>query len=589
MPSLAGYVSTREPLQLFEEFTAQITKSEPDFERGLASMDEKLGAGFVQNLTAALGTEAALALTGLSTSGPTWVMASVANNPAVIDSSLQKLVETFNAELGPDEQGKRIVLEQESAGGRTWSTMKPGGLPLGITWTYDRGYMVAASDRASAERAIATRNGGSPLVWSPEFLGQLPSSAGLHPSAFAWLNAKGALGILSTLTPNPALGELVAGRDPILVVFDGTPEQIHAASRTRISGLIMDVMLFESLGRATLGQQSDVVPASNAPGSERALDTTPVVELENLKVKLGRREILHGITCRLGVSGTGKAVGLLGPNGAGKSTLILTLLGFLRPSAGRARILGMDCRRNMGEARSRIGYMPENDSFVGEMTAVTFLRQMAELSGLPPKAALEKAHEVLFHVGLGESRYRELRTYSYGMKQMAKLAQAIVHGPELVVLDEPTNGLDPAARRRMLKLVADMKEEQGMNVLVCSHLLRDIEQVCDEAVIMKDGAIVHHCNLEEERRSNRSLRRARGDRRRSEPADGPAGDRRRGRVRRRRALAYRPAGGGRGRSHLGARGAAEPAGEEAHAPPGHAGGDLPESHGPPGAHARGRR
>jgi hypothetical protein len=162
-------------------------------------------------------------------------------------------VETFNAELGPDEQGKRIVLEQESAGGRTWITMKPGGLPLGITWTYDRGYMVAASDRASAERAIATRNGGFPLVWSPEFLGQLPWSAGLHPSAFAWLNAKGALGILSTLTQNAALGELVAGRDPILVVFDGRPDQIHGASRTRISGLIMDVMLFESLGRATQG------------------------------------------------------------------------------------------------------------------------------------------------------------------------------------------------------------------------------------------------------------------------------------------------------------------------------------------------
>ena len=196
-------------------------------------------------------------------------------------------------------------------------------------------------------------------------------------------------------------------------------------------------------------------------------------------------------------------MGLLGPNGAGKSTLILTLLGFLRPSGGRARILGLDCRHNMGEARSRIGYMPENDAFIGEMTAVTFLRQMAELSGLPPKAALEKAHEVLFHVGLGEARYRELRTYSYGMKQMAKLAQAIVHGPELVVLDEPTNGLDPAARRRMLKLVVEMKEEQGMNVLLCSHLLRDIEQVCDEAVILKDGAIVHHCNLEEERRSNR--------------------------------------------------------------------------------------
>jgi ABC-2 type transport system ATP-binding protein len=229
---------------------------------------------------------------------------------------------------------------------------------------------------------------------------------------------------------------------------------------------------------------------------------TPVVELENLTVRLGRREVLRGITCRLGVSGTGKAVGLLGPNGAGKSTLIVTLLGFLRPSAGRARILGFDCQRSMGEARSRLGYMPENDSFIGEMTAVAFLRQMAELSGVPPDAALEKAHEVLFHVGLGEARYRELRTYSYGMKQMAKLAQAIVHGPELVVLDEPTNGLDPAARRRMLTLISEMKGA-GMSVLVCSHLLRDIEQVCDEAVILKDGAIVHHCNLEEDRRSNR--------------------------------------------------------------------------------------
>jgi hypothetical protein len=245
---LAGYVSTREPLQLFEEFTAQIVNLEPDF------ADEKLGVGFLQNLAAAFGTEAALALTGLSTSGPTWVMASVAYNPAVIDSSLQKLVETFNADLGPDEQAKRIVLEQESAGGRNWSTMKPGALPFSVTWTYDRGYMVAGSERAVAERAIATRNGGFPLVWSAEFLGQLPWSAGLHPAAFAWLNAKGALGILSVLTPNATLAELVAARDPILAVFDGTPEQIHGASRTRITGLIMDVMLFESLNRATLGR-----------------------------------------------------------------------------------------------------------------------------------------------------------------------------------------------------------------------------------------------------------------------------------------------------------------------------------------------
>jgi ABC-2 type transport system ATP-binding protein len=234
-----------------------------------------------------------------------------------------------------------------------------------------------------------------------------------------------------------------------------------------------------------------------------AVNDAPVIELDNLKVKLGRREILKGITCRLGASGVGKAVGLLGPNGAGKSTLIQTLLGFLRPSGGHARILGFDCRQRTGEVRSRVGYMPENDSFIGEMTAVTFVRQMAELSGLPSDAALEKAHEVLFHVGLGEARYRALGTYSYGMKQMAKLAQAIAHGPELVVLDEPTNGLDPAARRRMLTLIREMKEDQGMNVLVCSHLLRDIEQVCDEVVILKDGMIVQQCDLEAERRSNK--------------------------------------------------------------------------------------
>jgi hypothetical protein len=244
----AAYVSTREPLQLFEEFAAQITRADPGFEQGLATLDEKLGAGFVQNLAGALGTEAAVALTGLSTSGPTWLMASLANNPAVIDSSLRKLVDTFNAELGPDEQAKRIVLQQETANGRTWSTLTPGGLPVGIVWTYDRGYLVAASDRGVAERAIATRNGGSALVWSPAFLGQLPSSAGLHPSAFGWLNTKGALGLLSSFSSNPAINELLAGRDPILIVFDGTPEQIHASSRTRISGLIMDVMLLQNLG-----------------------------------------------------------------------------------------------------------------------------------------------------------------------------------------------------------------------------------------------------------------------------------------------------------------------------------------------------
>jgi len=182
---------------------------------------------------------------------------------------------------------------------------------------------------------------------------------------------------------------------------------------------------------------------------------------------------------------------------------VLTLLGFHKPVAGSARVLGFDCLSQIRSVRARVGFMPETDSFIANMTAVAFLRLMGELSGLPGKIALEKAHEALFHVGLGEARYRELSTYSLGMRQMAKLAQAIVHGPELLILDEPTNGLDPSARRRMLRLVREMKGEQGMNVLMCSHLLRDVEQVCDEVVIMKEGTIVHECNLEEERRSNK--------------------------------------------------------------------------------------
>ena len=251
---VAGYVSMREPLRMFEELTAQMTRSEPKFASRLSSLEKKLGASFVQNLTAAVGTEAALALTGFSTSDSMWVMATLANNPAVIDSSLQKLVETFNAELGPDEQFEQIVFEQQSAGGRTWSRVRNEGLPLGITWTYDAGYMVAGTDRVVVERAIAARNGGFPLVRSSDFLGQLPSSAGLYPSAFAWLNTKGDVAMLSPLAPSPALGELMARRDPILVVFDGSAGQIRAASHTHISGLIMDLMLIESLGRVIQGQ-----------------------------------------------------------------------------------------------------------------------------------------------------------------------------------------------------------------------------------------------------------------------------------------------------------------------------------------------
>ncbi|MBL8177240.1 MAG: ABC transporter ATP-binding protein [Bryobacterales bacterium] len=224
-----------------------------------------------------------------------------------------------------------------------------------------------------------------------------------------------------------------------------------------------------------------------------------VIELDQLSVRLGNREILKGLTGSL----QARTIGLLGPNGAGKSTLINTLLGFYPPANGTARIFGHDIRTGRNAIRSVVGYMPENDCFIGNMSAVTFVRYMAELSGLPPEQALERAHEALFYVGLGEARYRKVGTYSLGMKQMAKLAQAVVHGPKLVILDEPTNGLDPPARLRMLKLIQEMKASGTMHIILCSHLLRDVEETCEEVMILKQGRVVHISNLEEERRLNK--------------------------------------------------------------------------------------
>lgn len=232
-----------------------------------------------------------------------------------------------------------------------------------------------------------------------------------------------------------------------------------------------------------------------APLGER----TPVIELSNLCVRLGKREVLRDLTC----SFSGRTIGLLGPNGAGKSTLISTLLGFWPVTSGSARIFGSDIRTGSKEIRSAIGYMPENDAFISGMTAVSFIRLMAELSGLPSAMALERAHEALFYVGLGEARYRKLGTYSLGMKQLAKLAQAIAHGPKLLILDEPTNGLDPPARQRMIRLVKEMRDSREMHIVLCSHLLRDVEETCEEVVILKAGRVVHYSNLAEERSSNR--------------------------------------------------------------------------------------
>lgn len=224
-----------------------------------------------------------------------------------------------------------------------------------------------------------------------------------------------------------------------------------------------------------------------------------VIELAGLGVRFGKRDILEDLR----VSLSGRTIGLLGPNGAGKSTLIQTLLGFVPASSGTASIFGHDIHTGIRQIRTLAGYMPENDSFIANMSAVSFIRMMGELSGLPPEAALERAHEVLFYVGLGEARYRMLGTYSLGMKQLAKLAQAIVHGPRLLILDEPTNGLDPPARIRMIRLIKEMKDSREMHLVLCSHLLRDVEETCEEVLILKQGRIVHYSDLEEERSANK--------------------------------------------------------------------------------------
>jgi ABC-2 type transport system ATP-binding protein len=225
------------------------------------------------------------------------------------------------------------------------------------------------------------------------------------------------------------------------------------------------------------------------------------IELDALEVRLGGRTILNGLSGVL----RGQAIGLLGPNGAGKSTLINTLLGFHRASSGTARIFGLDTYRDRAQIRSGIGYMPENDSFIGNMSGVRFVRFMAELAGLPSAEALERAHEALFYVGLGEVRYRKVNSYSLGMKQLIKLAQALAHGPRLLILDEPTNGLDPIARQRMIQLIQEIRKEGSVRLLISSHLLRDIDETCDEVLILKGGRIADLCNIEEERRSNRSF------------------------------------------------------------------------------------
>jgi ABC-2 type transport system ATP-binding protein len=210
-----------------------------------------------------------------------------------------------------------------------------------------------------------------------------------------------------------------------------------------------------------------------------------VVDLQRVSVRYGRQFALRDVSASFPTG----AVGLLGPNGAGKSTMIKALLGLLPPTAGEMRVLGLDVRRSPLQIRGRIGYMPENDSHIPRMNAVAFVAYCGELAGLPRADAMQRAHEVLYYVGLGEARYRNIEQYSTGMKQRIKLAQALVHDPSLLFLDEPTNGMDPKGRDEMLELIRDIAHNKQINLILSSHLLPDVEYTCDHVVVLDKGGV----------------------------------------------------------------------------------------------------
>ena len=210
-----------------------------------------------------------------------------------------------------------------------------------------------------------------------------------------------------------------------------------------------------------------------------------LIELKNVSLLFGTTTALDNLSLQV----QGGAVGLLGPNGAGKSTLIKTLLGFLKPNQGTATVFGLDVQANPLEIRKQIGYMPEDECLIPGMNAVQLVSYAGELCGIPRQDALQRAHEVLYYVGLDEERYRTVEEYSTGMKQRVKLAQALAHDPKLLLLDEPTNGMDTSGREEMLELVKDIATDKNINVILSSHLLPDVEFACQEIVALSHGSV----------------------------------------------------------------------------------------------------
>jgi ABC-2 type transport system ATP-binding protein len=211
-----------------------------------------------------------------------------------------------------------------------------------------------------------------------------------------------------------------------------------------------------------------------------------IVTLDRVNVTYGTNRALKDVSAAFHAG----AVGLLGPNGAGKSTMLKALLGFVKPDQGSMRVFDLDVAQKPLEIRARLGYMPETDAHIPGMNAVTFVAYCGQLAGLSFTDAMQRAHEVLYYVGLGEARYRNVETYSTGMKQRIKLAQALVHDPDLLFLDEPTNGMDPKGREEMLELIRDLAHNKRVNLILSSHLLPDVEYTCDRVIVMDKGAVV---------------------------------------------------------------------------------------------------
>ncbi|WUI00369.1 ABC transporter ATP-binding protein [Spirillospora sp. NBC_00431] len=212
----------------------------------------------------------------------------------------------------------------------------------------------------------------------------------------------------------------------------------------------------------------------------------PIIATQGLTMRFPRVTALDDLSMAVEPG----VVGLVGANGAGKSTLIKILLGLLPPSSGTASVLGLDIAREGLRIRESVGFMPEYECLPPDVSATEFVVHMARMCGLPPTAARERAADTLRHVGLYEERYRPIGGYSTGMRQRVKLAQALVHDPKLVFLDEPTNGLDPAGRDEMLDLIRRIGAEFGISVLVTSHLLGELERVCDHVVIIDGGKLL---------------------------------------------------------------------------------------------------